>query len=128
MAIDDGQLMSSPNDSGSSLVLATAIVHAQPEGKQGRSASKSKKVSDTNNNEEQEERQGGRERVESTNIDDVFGEEAGDDRTKLTQKDIDDLKAELRKAQEEAKKVRIEAEEGRDTLGPINETGVKISN
>ena len=118
MAIDDSQLVNSPNDSGNSLVMATALVHKEHD-----PSSKVKKQMDSNNNRQQGEAGRDAVTVESTSIiDEVFGEEAGDDRARLTQKDIDDLKAELRKAQEEAKKARLEADEGK-RLEPVEETG-----
>jgi len=108
MAIDDNELMGSPNDSGNSRVLATALVHKEHEGR--RHSAKAKKANDSNNNrKENDEKRASV--TEATNVDDLLGEE-DDDRTRLTQQDIDDLKAELRRAQEEVKQARLGAGEG----------------
>lgn len=116
MAIDDSQLMSSPNTSGNSRIIATAIVHSQPKKEQ------LKDHIDLNNNGQQGAKK--IDSIESENSDDAFeDEEANDDRAKLTQKDIDDLKSELKKAQEEVRKARLEAEEEKQKLEPIQEGG-----
>jgi len=108
MAIDDNELMGSPNDSGNSRVLATALVHKEHEGR--RHSAKAKKANDSNNNKKENDEK--RASVtEATNVDDLLGEE-DDDRTRLTQQDIEDLKAELRRAQEEVKQARLGAGEG----------------
>ena len=119
MAIDDNELMGSPNDSGNSRVLATALVHKEHESR--RHSAKGKKANDSNNNEGKENSEKGGSVTEATNVDELLGEE-DDDRTRLTQQDIDDLKAELRRAQEEVKKARLEAGEG-NSLAQSEGTG-----
>eukprot|EP00795_Rhopilema_esculentum_P009303 gene9303-17001_t len=108
MSIDDAQLSPRTNNSGPSRIIATAMVHSPPQLTKGAADNS---VADSNNNEG---RGSSTEKtVEETVIDDVFDELPPDDRTRLTDKDIEDLKSELRKAQQEAEKARMEAEEER---------------
>lgn len=117
MAIDDSQLTRSPNDSGNSQTVAAAVIHRQSKARrEGMPSQSGKRTASVGNSQDVKAQ------VELTNIDDIYQEEATDDRARLTQKDIDDLKAELRRAQDEAKKARIEFEEGRRKLEPEEET------
>ena len=109
------------NGNGSSVVMATAMVHAPHDSKRSKKDSVQKKglenMETRNNNNNNNSISSRNESMEETLIEqtvldeEVFQEEVRDDRARLTEKDIEDLKAELRKAQEEAKKARIEAEE-----------------
>ena len=125
MAIDDSQLMRSPNDSGNSVVLATALVHKAHESGSHSSQSKGTNQNDSNNNRRQGGIDGGSGALESTNIDDLLEGDADVNSAMLTQKDIDDLKAELKMAQEEVRKVRLEADKGK-SIEPSKEAGKKF--
>ena len=118
------------NVNGSSVVMATAMVHTPHDSKRSKKDSVHKKglenmETEKNNNNNNNSISARNETIEETLIEqtvldeEVFQEEVRDDRTRLTEKDIEDLKAELRKAQEEAKKARIEAEE----RGPLLTNG-----
>ena len=118
MSIDDAQLSPRTNNSGPSRVIATAMVHSPPQLAKGAADNP---LADSNNNEDRGSSMD--KTVEETVIDDVFNELAPDDRTRLTEKDIEDLKNELREAQKEAEKARMEAEEERKKQSQTQEAG-----
>lgn len=126
MLIDEEKIGHEQNGNGSSVVMATAMVHAPRDSKRDRKDNAQKKELETkNNNNNISSSSSKHETIEETSIEqtildeEVFREEIKDDRTRLTEQDIEDLKTELRKAQEEAKKARIEAEE----RGPLLTNG-----
>ncbi len=114
MSIDENEIRH--DQSQDKTVVTTAVVHKSSGQQKSSVANKNgdkRRNSDKNNNDDvfvEEDNQ-----VYSTNIDELMAGNGGD-LTHPSQKDIDELKAELILAQEEARKARKEAEEKRLVL------------